>query len=132
MAERVGFEPTVGKPDTRSPGVPVRPLQHLSAERVGFEPTRHFCPPLFESGTINHSVTSPEANFEDVGSHKVFSVNNLSIIVSDNLVFNRLIILWRYQFIKTLCSSFLLSRRYIEICIETFVLKHKLASSRIF
>jgi hypothetical protein len=39
LAERVGFEPTVGKPDTRSPGVPVRPLQHLSAERVGFEPT---------------------------------------------------------------------------------------------
>jgi hypothetical protein len=39
--------------------VPVRPLQHLSAERVGFEPTRHFCLPLFESGTINHSVTSP-------------------------------------------------------------------------
>ena len=31
LAERVGFEPTVGKPDTRSPGVPVRPLQHLSA-----------------------------------------------------------------------------------------------------
>ena len=59
LAERVGFEPTVGKPDTRSPGVPVRPLQHLSAERVGFEPTRHFCLPLFESGTINHSVTSP-------------------------------------------------------------------------
>ena len=27
----MGFEPTVGKPDTRSPGVPVRPLQHLSA-----------------------------------------------------------------------------------------------------
>ncbi len=47
------------KPDTRFPGVPVKPLQHLSAERVGFEPTRHFCPPLFESGTINHSVTSP-------------------------------------------------------------------------
>ena len=59
LAERVGFEPTVAKGDTRSPGVPVRPLQHLSTERVGFEPTRHFCPPLFESGTINHSVTSP-------------------------------------------------------------------------
>ena len=64
VAERVGFEPTVGKPDTRSPGVPVRPLQHLSAERVGFEPTlRINRRPLFESGTINHSVTSPEANF---------------------------------------------------------------------
>ena len=30
VAERVGFEPTVGKPDTRSPGAPDRPLQHLS------------------------------------------------------------------------------------------------------
>ena len=49
-----------GNPDTRSPGVPVRPLQHLSAERVGFEPTlRINRRPLFESGTINHSVTSP-------------------------------------------------------------------------
>ena len=42
VAERVGFEPTVAKGYTRSPGAPVRPLQHLSsvlAERVGFEPT---------------------------------------------------------------------------------------------
>ena len=49
----MGFEPTVAKGDTRSPGAPDRPLQHLSekgaiplaaasaekAERVGFEPT---------------------------------------------------------------------------------------------
>src|SRR4030042_3505925 len=49
-----------GNPDTRSPGVPVRPLQHLSAERVGFEPTlRYNRRPLFASGTIIHSVTSP-------------------------------------------------------------------------
>ena len=57
-AERVGFEPTVAKGDTRSPGAPVRPLQHLSAafdglkptglrkvslaERVGFEPTLRY------------------------------------------------------------------------------------------
>jgi hypothetical protein len=44
LAERVGFEPTVANGDTRSPGAPDRPLQHLSiicvAERVGFEPTR--------------------------------------------------------------------------------------------
>jgi hypothetical protein len=43
MAERVGFEPTVANDDTRSPGAPDSPLQHLSgrvAERVGFEPTR--------------------------------------------------------------------------------------------
>jgi hypothetical protein len=74
VAERVGFEPTVAKGYTRSPGVPVRPLQHLStivssqiiflfyivAERVGFEPTlRYYRRPLFESGTINHSDTSP-------------------------------------------------------------------------
>ena len=45
VAERVGFEPTVAKGYTRSPGAPDRPLQHLSvaklylAERVGFEPT---------------------------------------------------------------------------------------------
>ena len=38
-AERVGFEPTVACDDTRSPGAPDRPLQHLSTERVGFEPT---------------------------------------------------------------------------------------------
>ena len=30
VAERVGFEPTVAKGYTRSPGAPDRPLQHLS------------------------------------------------------------------------------------------------------
>ena len=30
LAERVGFEPSVAFDDTRSPGVPDRPLQHLS------------------------------------------------------------------------------------------------------
>ena len=35
----MGFEPTVALGDTRSPGAPDRPLQHLSTERVGFEPT---------------------------------------------------------------------------------------------
>jgi hypothetical protein len=55
----VGFEPTVAKGDTRSPGAPDKPLQHLSAERVGFEPTAPFGAPLFESGTISLSVTSP-------------------------------------------------------------------------
>ena len=83
----MGFEPTVGKPDTRSPGVPVRPLQHLSAERVGFEPTRHFCPPLFESGTINHSVTSPEADFYRKGPAKSISANNSLIRLFDRLIF---------------------------------------------
>ena len=60
----MGFEPTVAKGYTRSPGVPDRPLQHLSiiypAERVGFEPTlRYNRRPLFESGTISLSDTSP-------------------------------------------------------------------------
>ena len=32
VAERVGFEPTVAKGYTRSPGVPDRPLQHLSCD----------------------------------------------------------------------------------------------------
>ena len=31
MAERVGFEPTVPRGHTRSPGVHLRPLGHLSA-----------------------------------------------------------------------------------------------------
>ena len=35
MAERVGFEPTVAKGYTRSPGAPDRPLQHLSANLTG-------------------------------------------------------------------------------------------------
>ncbi|GEM_PF-5347400 len=35
LAERVGFEPTVARGDTRSPGAPVRPLQHLSFESGG-------------------------------------------------------------------------------------------------
>ena len=30
MTERVGFEPTVHMVNTRSPGVPIRPLSHLS------------------------------------------------------------------------------------------------------
>jgi hypothetical protein len=35
---------------------------------VGFEPTlRYNRRPLFESGTINHSVTSPQADFGQRG-----------------------------------------------------------------
>ena len=34
VAEGVGFEPTVPKGYTRSPGVPDRPLWHPSAERA--------------------------------------------------------------------------------------------------
>jgi hypothetical protein len=30
------------------------------AEGVGFEPTRHFCPPVFKTGSIGHSDSPPE------------------------------------------------------------------------
>ena len=34
--------------------------QWIVAERVGFEPTVHeTCTPVFETGTLNHSDTSP-------------------------------------------------------------------------
>ena len=62
LAERAGFEPARALTDsTRFPGVPVQPLQHLSAERVGFEPTvPHKETPLFESDALNRSATSPK------------------------------------------------------------------------
>ena len=96
--------------DTRSPGVPVRPLQHLSAtdnivsrnaedttyaasrhqfwvvcvcflsqlaERVGFEPTLGNPRPLFESGTMNHSVTSPSLDCTLYVTNKRRSATNL-------------------------------------------------------
>ena len=65
LAERVGFEPTVAIGYTRSPGAPDRPLQHLSINRYGGGEggIRTHAPltrrPLFESGTMNHSDTSP-------------------------------------------------------------------------
>ena len=62
MAERMGFEPMVAKGDTRFPGAPDRPLQHLSANvggEGGIRTHEAYRPPLFESGTISHSVTSP-------------------------------------------------------------------------
>jgi hypothetical protein len=31
------------------------------AERVGFEPTVRFRTPVFKTGAINHSTTSPDA-----------------------------------------------------------------------
>ena len=37
VAERVGFEPTVAKGYTRSPGAPDSPLQHLSIISFGGE-----------------------------------------------------------------------------------------------
>ena len=49
---------------TRSPGVPDRPLQHLSTISGGEGGIRTHAPlarrPLFESGTMNHSDTSPQ------------------------------------------------------------------------
>ena len=109
-----------GNPDTRSPGVPVRPLQHLSAERVGFEPTlRINRRPLFESGTINHSVTSPEADSQDTALHNAVLVSNSPIMALRNTMFNRVIILWRYQFIKGFRSSFLRAGCYMAMRIES-------------
>ena len=32
------------------------------AEGVGFEPTRHFCPPVFKTGSIGRSDSPPEYN----------------------------------------------------------------------
>ena len=34
------------------------------AERVGFEPTRTFALPVFKTGAINHSTTSPVGFWE--------------------------------------------------------------------
>ena len=65
MAERAGFEPArARKGPTRFPGVPVRPLQHLSDQIYGGEGgirthgTRKDTP-LFESDALNRSATSP-------------------------------------------------------------------------
>ena len=61
MAERVGFEPTR---HCCLRALQARLIVHSStsplAERVGFEPTAPINEaPLFESGSINHSDTSP-------------------------------------------------------------------------
>gem|GEM_PF-5967422 len=60
MAERVGFEPTR---HFCLRALQARLIVHSStspAERVGFEPTAPTRgAPLFESGSINHSDTSP-------------------------------------------------------------------------
>lgn len=32
---------------------------NLTAEGVGFEPTRHFCPPVFKTGSIGRSDSPP-------------------------------------------------------------------------
>jgi hypothetical protein len=87
MAERAGFEPAVTRGYTRSPGVPVKPLQHLSVliqgqlyikliftllanfaaasgGEGGIRTHAQLAPrPLFESGTMNHSDTSPSFKF---------------------------------------------------------------------
>jgi hypothetical protein len=88
LAERVGFEPTVAfwtthalqaclighsstSPcpekediDRAAQSMPAMSSTCPVAERVGFEPTLAETRPLFESGTINHSDTSPRASFQ--------------------------------------------------------------------
>ena len=73
---------------TRFPGVPIKPLSHLSAvipvchtlplsrqtpgreqgwvaERAGFEPAVRCRTPLFESGALSHSATSPTGEYSN-------------------------------------------------------------------
>ena len=73
--EKEGFEPSrrYQRP-TPFPGEPLQPLGYFSkqltfilrvvtdfsvAEKVGFEPTVGLTTPVFKTGTINHSDTSP-------------------------------------------------------------------------
>lgn len=39
-------------------------IYYCTAEGVGFEPTRHFCPPVFKTGSIGRS-DSPPGSSED-------------------------------------------------------------------
>lgn len=66
-AERVGFEPTIPRGDTRSPGARTRPDYATSprvcdwkAEREGFEPSRAVNPTRFrDARTRPDYATSP-------------------------------------------------------------------------
>ena len=53
----MGFEPTVGKSDTRFPGVPVKPLQHLSA--IYFSRYLVLVPLWFPLTSLNLLAASP-------------------------------------------------------------------------
>lgn len=44
-----------GTPETVRRGA----SDHHLAEGVGFEPTRHFCPPVFKTGSIGRSDSPP-------------------------------------------------------------------------
>ena len=85
------------------------------AERVGFEPTlRYKRRPLFESGTINHSDTSPKAKlrvFQDF--KKRFATNLLLNIFRDVFIMPYLKCI-----VKPFGCCLLQSRRYMGISIQ--------------
>ncbi len=62
---------------------------------MGFEPTLGNPRPLFESGTMNHSVTSPSLVFG-------YSVIDIKLVqqITKGLINNRLIILAGISFVK--------------------------------
>ncbi len=61
MAERVGFEPTVGftlRSLSRRAPSSTRPSLQM-AEGAGFEPAGSFDPAVFKTAALNHSATPP-------------------------------------------------------------------------
>ncbi len=107
MAERVGFEPTVAKGDTRSPGAPVRPLQHLSVLwRRGWDSNpRGLRPPLFESGTINHSDTSPKLDNYSILNREGKRRYLLEMLFTNPISYVMISIRLRYTAIENLVVS---------------------------
>ena len=61
IAYLVGAYRALCKADRNENAPPGRVFAHFLAERVGFEPTVPCGTPDFESGTIDHSATSPDS-----------------------------------------------------------------------
>ena len=83
VAERVGFEPTVGRPDTRSPGAPDSPLQHLSEKsfyRVELYSILCFYYFGGEGGIRTHAPQNAETAFRE-RHHK--PLGHLSVPISE-------------------------------------------------
>ena len=93
---------------TRFPGVPIKPLSHLSAgipechalpsvrqtpgrerewvaERAGFEPAVRCRTPLFESGALSHSATSPTEEYSN-GTRVLIALGAPKITSSADIV----------------------------------------------